>query len=395
MVTKKEYEHTDDTTKLKKTFEELGWYVYALAYPKAYTKNHKDKQGIFYIGKGIGNRVLQHIEDAKNTTLKTDKLETIRAIQNEKFEVDYYILRHQIPSEEEAYRIESVCIDLLSYEKFEHCCLKNDVKGHGQSEFGIKTLDELNEEYGNLPYLSIDDDNTELLCICINQQFGQLDEEGKPISVYDAVRGSWKLDPSRANRCKYVIAEYHGISRGVFKVNKNGWQQCNDKPKRYFFVGKDISNTQEGQQYMNCILPERKKGSANPCRYLNKENSFRENRISIDNKQYPVVLICVNRTYGKLNEDGNEITAYEAVRSSWVLNPENANKCKYIIAEHNNKCVGVFVTDENGWQQSNVNPKRYYFNGKKAPKKIQEKYKNMELPKREQGVANPVRYFDL
>jgi hypothetical protein len=150
MATTKKYQHTDDTTKLKKTFEELGWYVYALAYPKAYTKNHKDKQGIFYIGKGIGNRVLQHIEDAKNTTLKTDKLETIRAIQKEKFEVDYYILRHQIPSEEEAYRIESVCIDLLSYEKFEHCCLKNDVKGHGQSEFGIRTLDELNEKLAEI-----------------------------------------------------------------------------------------------------------------------------------------------------------------------------------------------------------------------------------------------------
>jgi hypothetical protein len=57
--------------------------------------------------------------------------------------------------------------------------------------------------------------------------------------------------------------------------------------------------------------------------------------------------------------------------------------------------VGVFVTDKNGWQKSNANSNRYFFNGKKAPKKIQEKYENMELPKREPGVANPIRYFEL
>ncbi len=380
-----------ENQKLKKTFEELGWYVYALAYPKAYTKKHPKEKGIFYIGKGIHNRVLQHINEAENKESKTDKLDTIRKILKEGFSVDYYILRHQIPTEDEAYRIESVCIDLLNYKDFDFCCLKNDVTGHGENEFGIKTLEELQEQYGNLPYLQIDDDS-ELLCICINQYYGKNDEDGNPVSIYDAVRGSWSITPSRANKCKYVIAEYHGISRGVFKVNKKGWQKCNDS-ERYFFEGKDVSDT-EGKEYMNCILPEKKKGAANPCRYLSKENCVIERKDTESYKKNSVIAICVNRSYGQLDEKGHEIDAYNAVRASWKLSPEKANNYKYIIAEYYGKCVGVFITDKEGWIESNACPGRYYFNGKQAPRKIYNQYIEMVLPPRKQGEANPVRYFE-
>lgn len=267
--------------KTMKTFEELGWYVYALAYPKAYTKKHPKEKGIFYIGKGIYDRVLQHLKEAENSESKTDKLDTIRKIIKEGFSVDYYILRHQIPTEDEAYRIESVCIDLLSYKDFGFCCLKNDVTGHGENEFGIKTLDELEEQYGNLPHLQINDDS-ELLCICINQCYGKDDEDGNPISIYEAVRGSWTIAPKHANKCKYVIAEYHGISRGVFKVNKIGWQKCNDS-ERYFFEGKDVSE-KEGKEYMNCILQEKKIGAALPFRYISKKNCVIEKEVKTNYK---------------------------------------------------------------------------------------------------------------
>ena len=174
--------------KYRKTFEELGIYVYALVYPKAYTRRHPEERGIFYIGKGTNDRVLQHIKDAEKSKSKTEKLDTIRKIKKEGLDVDYYILRHQIPTDEEAFAIESVCIDLLSYKKFDFCCLTNDVTGHGQNDFGIKTLDELSEQYGNLPYLKINDDS-ELLCICINKNYGKDDNDGNPITIYDAVKG--------------------------------------------------------------------------------------------------------------------------------------------------------------------------------------------------------------
>ena len=292
--------------KYRKTFEELGIYVYALVYPKAYTKKHPEERGIFYIGKGTYDRVLQHIKDAEKpkskTIIKTEKLDTIRKIKKEGFEIDYYILRHQIPSDEEAFAIESVCINLLSYDKFDFCCLTNDQKGHGQNDFGIKTLDELAEQYGNLPYLQINDDS-ELLCICINKNYGKNDDNGKPISIYEAVKGYWKLSKERADECKYVIAEYQGISRGVFKVNSSGWKKKRGST-RYYFDGKDVS-LKEGKQYMNCILPPKNKGSANPCRYLNKYNCNLDRNVEIEKflkifaKDHKKDWTCEDKTFYK------------------------------------------------------------------------------------------------
>lgn len=52
----------------------LQYYVYALVDPRT--------DQIFYVGKGVGNRVFQHIADAenKNAYSTSEKLDQIRAI---------------------------------------------------------------------------------------------------------------------------------------------------------------------------------------------------------------------------------------------------------------------------------------------------------------------------
>ena len=113
----------------QKAQEELGYYVYCLVDPR-------DKK-IFYIGKGVGNRVFAHACDAlEYEDVNTDKLEKIREIIKSGHEVEHYIIRHKL-TEEDALTVESVLIDFLTYQEFNtESLLTNIVAGHHQWDEG-------------------------------------------------------------------------------------------------------------------------------------------------------------------------------------------------------------------------------------------------------------------
>ena len=117
----------------KAVCEKIGYYVYILKDPRTST--------IFYVGKGTGSRVFQHVEGALVSPLMSDKLNLIREIHNEGFSVEHYILRHGL-TQEQSFEIESACIDLLGLDY-----LTNAVKGHNSWERGLKTVNEINQHY--------------------------------------------------------------------------------------------------------------------------------------------------------------------------------------------------------------------------------------------------------
>ena len=119
----------------QQTIESLAYYVYALIDPR--------DNRIFYIGKGKGNRIFQHAKDALDNKDQSLKLDIIRSILREGKQVDLYILRHNL-TEDTAYVVESVLIDLLTYSKFNKTnILANIVSGHHQWDEGIKDVDEI------------------------------------------------------------------------------------------------------------------------------------------------------------------------------------------------------------------------------------------------------------
>ena len=130
----------------------LQYYVYALVDPRT--------DQIFYVGKGAGNRVFQHIAEAeaenRNACSTSEKLDQIRAIHatldaNDKpFEVKHFIIRYGL-TEDVALEIESTLIDLLTYPLFQNhkiSELTNLQKGVGQDDRGIASTEQIIRECG-------------------------------------------------------------------------------------------------------------------------------------------------------------------------------------------------------------------------------------------------------
>lgn len=245
----------------------LGYYVYRLIDPR----NGKT----FYVGKGKGNRVFQHVkaaenkdalqeiigqeasrkdEDAFEDTRASLKIETIRAIQSAGLEVLHVIHRHGL-SEDEALLVEAALIDAYPG-------LANAQGGKDCGDYGCRNVEEINFLYAVKEAEFNDGDR--LLLIKITDESIEIGG-----NIYEAVRKSWVLAPTRANRADYVLAVKSGIIVGIFLLDENKWQREEDS-NRYYFEGIEIRNDAVARRLLNRRIPDRyrKKGAANPIRYV-------------------------------------------------------------------------------------------------------------------------------
>ena len=246
-------------------FEALGYYVYALSDPRT------DK--IFYVGKGKGDRVLQHAKGIRCNNSEEDdseKFGVIKEILAEGQDVKYYILRHGLKDEETAFAIESTIINLLTYPKFEkqelgH--LTNIQIGHHQGIYGIKTFQEIEDFYGAEefdlePYILR---GINFIAIKLNPY--KLHEENNE-DIFKQTRFCWRVSLSRANNCHYALAVVNGIVCGVYPCQQS-WRSTRKEevdPKfpqdyeRYCFDWQEPTNPAEYQELKNALLRKRIKG---------------------------------------------------------------------------------------------------------------------------------------
>ena len=223
----------------KAVCEKIGYYVYIL----------KDLQGnVFYIGKGKDNRVFQHVQCAISDSTKSDKLDLIRKIGSEN--VKHYILRHGL-SEEQAFEIESACIDLLGLDT-----ISNIVSGHDTWERGLKSVDEIIQLYD----AKVIDISEDAMIIIINKLYKRF---MSPPQLYQATRSAWRIAEFRRKKVKYAIASYHGIVREIYKIDS--WNQTNSG--RWEFTG-SIADSSIRDKYLNQSLENYiKKNQQNPIRF--------------------------------------------------------------------------------------------------------------------------------
>lgn len=247
-----------------KVIEELGYYVYALIDPR----DHK----IFYIGKGYGNRLFQHCLAAIREDDETLKLNTIRSIMNSGLEVGHYILRHKL-LEEEAFQMESLLIEVLTYSVFntEHV-LANIKCGHHQWDEGIKTVEEIEIIY-ECEKINIDsNDKGHILLVSLNRSYDSIKAKigYKRVDIYQKTRKYWSISHSRAKEIYYVLGVYHGIVRAVLNVSGYTWSKVDDefgyefKQERCCFEG----ILDEHSPYMNKDVTNYPFGSGGAFRYI-------------------------------------------------------------------------------------------------------------------------------
>jgi hypothetical protein len=236
------------------TVTKLGYYVYALVNPLT------DK--IFYIGKGIENRVFSHkLEVLENKSgLESLKKIEIKEILDHNLDIRHVIIRHGL-TEKEAFLVEATLID---YHNFTHKKLTNEVSGHNSSFYGIKTADELIRQY-NAPKLEKLIHN--VVIININRQYAKI--KNSENGIYKATKESWVIKKEKTKEVEYALAEYQGIIIGVFKIDK--WYAVNTEDnknnKRWGFDGEEANEELKNIYLNKSIAHIKKPGAANPIRY--------------------------------------------------------------------------------------------------------------------------------
>lgn len=237
----------------QKTIDKLKYYVYALIEPEL-------KQP-FYVGKGTGNRVFQHVNCALVDEKESDKYDIIRKIHRNGKKVDHIILRHGL-TEKVALEIESTLID---YSKFFGHDLTNIVLGYSSIDNGLMSADEIIRKY-NAPPLNFLEDPA--IIININKTY--IRGTGA-LGIYKATKEYWAVDKDRIKTIKYALSEYRGLIVEVFEIND--WYPVettdkNENPRtRWGFNGK-VADESIRMKYINKSVKHIKKpGASNPIRY--------------------------------------------------------------------------------------------------------------------------------
>jgi hypothetical protein len=236
----------------KSVADRIGYYVYRLIDPR--------NGETFYVGKGRGNRVFEHVKGelrASDDEL-TDKLKRIREIRKDDFEVAHVIHRHGM-TEKEAFEVEGALID--AYPE-----VSNQIGGRASDDRGLMHSKQIVERYEAKEAIF----THKAIIISVNRSVAERE------SVYAAVRYAWKVDPKKAAIAQIVLAVEQGLIIGVFVADK--WLKATtenfpgtiaDRPGRWGFVGREAPG-EISQLYLRRRLPDglRKRGAANPIRYV-------------------------------------------------------------------------------------------------------------------------------
>jgi hypothetical protein len=156
----------------------------------------------FYLGKGIGNRVFNHLDDESDT----QKVQKIKQIRDAGFEPRIEILRYGL-SNDQASLLEAGVIDLLGLAD-----LTNAIRGQHASSFGRVRVEDLLLKLTAKPAQI----THRALLITINQLYRS---DMNDLELLEATRGIWKLGKHR-EKAEIAMAVYQGIVREIYRIKK-------------------------------------------------------------------------------------------------------------------------------------------------------------------------------
>lgn len=246
---------------------QIGSYVYRLIDPR--------NGNTFYVGKGKGNRVFDHVNQQiklnKNfedeNSVEDDnfhdslKYETIRNIHKAGLEVIHIIHRYKL-TEEEALEVEAALIDCFPG--------LTNVKQGVNSDRGVINTETLIKDLSTETFAVLPEDK--FILIKTSQDAIEIARDNYPNAseeelIYHAVRAAWKMSLDRAKHYEYVVGSIKGIVVGCYQNCK--WKKSKEDPSRILFEG-EPANQEFSERFMDKRVPDvyRKKGCAIPYRYI-------------------------------------------------------------------------------------------------------------------------------
>lgn len=231
----------------------LKYYVYIYAHPLTHE--------IFYVGKGKGGRVFNHLQEEN----ESEKVRYINELKSAGLEPNIEILIHGIEDETTALRVEAAVIDLLGIDK-----LTNRQSGWKSATFGRMTVQQLIATYAK-EASTIEEPS---VLIRLSQLFRYSMSE---MELYDYTRGYWKINKDRASTAQYAFAVYDGIIQEVYTILQ--WVEAGSTLNtrtdhfpvdgRYEFVGNLAPKEIREKYRLKSVEHYFKKGGLNPILYLN------------------------------------------------------------------------------------------------------------------------------
>lgn len=236
----------------------LGHYVYILIDPRINKP--------FYVGKaggkdGVGNqRVLHHLYEAKKALAgahsRSEKIKTIREIWSEGRQVDWKIVRYNLPDEQTTLHVEAAVIDALEMSGIN---LTNAQSGHGKQING--TLDPMTtyalgatpfdpvdvpEELIDIPIFIFNIAHGIANCRANNKNANERD------LIYCATRASWRRSKLMDAEKSVAMGIVGSICFGAFSVER--WIQDGD---RWKFEGRPLEGSAKSafhNKNMNAVV---------------------------------------------------------------------------------------------------------------------------------------------
>ena len=260
---------TDDPRIVRQVAERLGNYVYVLVDPR-------DSMP-FYVGKGIGARMLQHGIDAAHLSAPEDeesahasrKITCIRSIRFAGFEPVVWVLRYGLSTEYTA--VEAAVIDLLMSFPVAPATTPEAVRvplaesrqltntrREASRGHGITTLAQLVDDLAAPPLTTA----APLILITLREwtalkeplpgggtrtgygfQRVWLDETRRHRDINllaDSTRCWWGINPRNveAHGINHAVAVYGGVTRALFRILPNSWEQL--KARRWGFCAEPV-----------------------------------------------------------------------------------------------------------------------------------------------------------
>ncbi|MCL4553172.1 MAG: hypothetical protein M1305_06450 [Candidatus Marsarchaeota archaeon] len=236
--------------------ERLAYYVYLLLDPR--------DGRIFYVGKGKGNRVFAHANDALDDEHVRDELDHIRSIRGAGLKVGYEFLGFRM-TEGTAFDVEAAAIQLLGLDG-----LTDLVAGKYAATTGRMPVDVAISLIDAPPAPEITEPT--LLIKIPKLWYPSISAQ----ELYEATAGWWAIkNRTRRNNARYAFCVVNSVIREVYRINSwrqrqegdRDWEDDSGKNPRWGFDG-EIAK--EMTHYRNHSIKHLyKKGDANEIRYFN------------------------------------------------------------------------------------------------------------------------------